>query len=160
MVVRDHLNKLSKLSLKHLSLVLSAKTAFLSIILSFWSNIAYMFDFIWFLLTEVDKSEPIKPTPPPPQSGFISGGNVLGIIATVGGALFICNLCLLYCYVKRRAGKHIFGEFLVRGLNVSLFQMPHPPMPGKLWQIVCWKRSRKFLSLLSRAFLSAGFSFS
>ena len=32
------------------------------------------------------------------------------MIATIGGALFVCNLCLLYCYVKRRAGKHICGK--------------------------------------------------
>ena len=61
-------------------------------------------------LIELDKSRPIKPTPPPPKSGFASSGNVLGMIATIGGALFVCNLCLLYCYVKRRAGKHICGK--------------------------------------------------
>ena len=65
---------------------------------------------IIYCLLELDKSQPIKPTPPPPQSGFASSGNLLGMIATIGGALFICNLCLLYCYVKRRAGKHIFGK--------------------------------------------------
>ena len=77
-------------------------------------------------MPEVDKSEPIKPTPAPPKSGIISSGNVLGIIATVGGALFICNLCLLYCYVKRRAGKHIFGEFL-HSIKSFLFSGDPPP---------------------------------
>ena len=77
------------------------------------------------LLTEVDKSEPIKPTPAPPSSGLLSSGNVLGIIATIGGALFICNLCLLYCYVKRRAGKHFFGEF--RNTKYLLISGSPPP---------------------------------
>ena len=97
-------------------------------------------------LAEVDKSEPIKPTPAPPQSGIISSGNILGIIATVGGALFICNLCLLYCYVKRRAGKHIFGESF-NHIKISCFQARPLPTLDILWSIVYWKRSQKFPSL-------------
>ena len=77
-------------------------------------------------LTEVDKSEPIKPTPAPPSSGFLSSGSVLGIIATIGGALFICNLCLLYCYVKRRAGKNIFGEFFCVTKSLPISGAPPP----------------------------------
>ena len=105
------------------------------------------FKFKWnSIWPEVDKSEPIKPTPNPPQSGIISSGNVLGIIATVGGALFVCNLCLLYCYVKRRAGKHIFGEFF-NHIKISCFQARPLPTLDILWSIVYWKRSQKFPSL-------------
>ena len=93
-------------------------------------------------LAEVDKSEPIKPTPAPPQTGIISSGNILGIIATVGGALFICNLCLLYCYVKRRAGKHIFGKFF-NHIKISCFQAPPHQTLDIPWSIVYWKRSQK-----------------
>ena len=45
---------------------------------------------------------------PGAQSG--AAGGLLAIVATVGGILFVCNLCLLYCYVKRRAGKQLLGK--------------------------------------------------
>ena len=48
---------------------------------------------------------------------------MLAIVAIVGGVLFICNLCLLYCYVKRRAGKQLLGEILTVPPQVS-------PRPG------------------------------
>ena len=51
---------------------------------------------------------------PGAQSG--AAGGLLAIVATVGGILFVCNLCLLYCYVKRRAGKQLLGELT----NLSL----------------------------------------
>ena len=61
-------------------------------------------------LTEGGKSQPIKPTPGLPGAQAGAAGGLLAIVATVGGILFVCNLCLLYCYVKRRAGKQLHGE--------------------------------------------------
>ena len=65
------------------------------------------------MLTEGGKSEPIKPTPGSPGTQGGTGSGLLAIVATIGGVLFICNLCLLYCYVKRRAGKQLMGEKLI-----------------------------------------------
>merc|ERR1719264_2145293 len=56
------------------------------------------------------KSQPIKPTPGVPGAQSGAAGGLLAIVATVGGILFVCNLCLLYCYVKRRAGKQLLGS--------------------------------------------------
>jgi len=56
------------------------------------------------------KSQPIKPTPGLPGAQAGAAGGLLAIVATVGGILFVCNLCLLYCYVKRRAGKQLLGS--------------------------------------------------
>ena len=61
-------------------------------------------------LTEGGKSQPIKPTPGLPGAQSGAAGGLLAIVATVGGILFVCNLCLLYCYVKRRAGKQLLGK--------------------------------------------------
>ena len=69
------------------------------------------------------KSAPIGPTPGAPGGQAGAGGGLLAIVATVGGVLFVCNLCLLYCYVKRRAGKQLLGEILTFLPQVS-------PRPG------------------------------
>ena len=42
---------------------------------------------------------------PPP-----GGSNVLTIVTVVGSILLVLNLGLLYCYIKRRAAKHLFGK--------------------------------------------------
>ena len=68
----------------------------------------------WYFIIEGDKPEPIKPTPNPPETSSGSSVNILSIIAIMGGSLFICNICLLYCYVKRRASKHLSGELVFR----------------------------------------------
>ena len=42
--------------------------------------------------------------------GGSSGSATITIISVVGSVLLVINLVLLYCYVKRRAAKHLFGK--------------------------------------------------
>ena len=58
------------------------------------------------------KAEPVADPPPPPKDSPPpaepkSYGEMLIIIATVGGLLLLCNLGLLYCYLNRKPG--LFG---------------------------------------------------
>ena len=49
-------------------------------------------------------------SPPSPGPAPKTYSEILSIIASIGGALLICNLALLYCYVQRKNGRNIFGS--------------------------------------------------
>lgn len=98
------------------------------------------------LWPEFDQSEPMRPTPVAPGAPDRAGAGparLLSVITVTGGLLFVANLGLLYCYVKRRARKHMFGEF--PPLTSPCLQAPRRPAPAWPSSITCWRKSRRFL---------------
>lgn len=45
-----------------------------------------------------------------PDDPDADGFSLLTIVMVIGGILLAVNIALLYCYVKRRAAKHLFGK--------------------------------------------------
>ncbi len=43
-------------------------------------------------------------SPPPGGTSFLT------LLTVVGGLLLALNLALIYCYLRRRAAKHLFGK--------------------------------------------------
>ena len=58
-------------------------------------------------IAEVKEGEKGNPDPPRDESS-----STLTIVTVVGSILLVINLALLYCYLRRRAAKHLFGKKL------------------------------------------------
>ena len=72
-------------------------------------NISLIFTLPGEAIAEVKEEEPGGTAP-----AGKPGSSTLTVVAVVGSILLAFNLVLLYCYIKRRAAKHIFGKNTVR----------------------------------------------
>ena len=56
-------------------------------------------------IAEVKETGGAPADSPPP-----GGTSLLTLLTVVGGLLLALNLALIYCYLRRRAAKHLFGK--------------------------------------------------
>ena len=102
-----------------------------------------LFSFFFFLLFHAARhagetiAEVKETDKGPPDAPPAAGNSLLTILTVVGGILLAVNLALIYCYLRRRAAKHLFGKQSVEachpnGRSLSFFQADRrrAPRPG------------------------------
>ena len=76
----------------------------------------------------------------PPDSPPAGGTSLLTVLTVVGGLLLALNLALIYCYLRRRAAKHLFGkrahEHATTNRALSFLGRPPPGSQARAIQTV------------------------